>query len=176
MFWAPYKMLPHNQQPRITLPDYQASGITKTIRLLQSPGRNPTILKYGVWWGGTFSSVSVNTSIDKHGCHDSNLGLSTSGPLFTKRTNVCTTRSREVSKPRDLGLIFSSHSEIWQAPQQQHCRNVCQIAERYDHYNIESRGFETSRDLVVRRPSAMRMEAKHRSKRRRPSYHQAVWW
>ena len=30
----------------------------------------------------------------------------------------------------------------------------CQISERYDHYSIQSRGFETSRDLAVRRPPA----------------------
>ena len=31
--------------------------------------------------------------------------------------------------------------------------DVCQISERYDHYNIQSRGFETSRDLAISRPS-----------------------
>ena len=30
------------------------------------------------------------------------------------------------------------------------CRDACQITERYDHYNIQSRYFETSRDLTVR--------------------------
>ena len=30
-------------------------------------------------------------------------------------------------------------------------RDACQISELYDHYNIESRGSETSRDLAVRR-------------------------
>ena len=29
------------------------------------------------------------------------------------------------------------------------CRNACQISERYDHYNIQSRGFETSRALAM---------------------------
>ena len=29
------------------------------------------------------------------------------------------------------------------------CRGACQISKRYVHYNIQSRGFETSRDLVV---------------------------
>ena len=53
-------------------------------------------------------------------------------------------RSREVSKPRDSGLDFSIRSEIWQAPRQQCCRDVCQISERYDNCNIRSRGFETS--------------------------------
>ena len=33
---------------------------------------------------------------------------------------------------------------------------------RYDHYNTQSRGFETSRDLAVRRPSAEWIEAQHR--------------
>ena len=40
------------------------------------------------------------------------------------------------------------------SPRQQRCRDACQIAERYDHYNIQSRGFETSRDLSIRRLTA----------------------
>ena len=41
------------------------------------------------------------------------------------------------SKPRDSRLGFSIRSEIWQAPR------------RCDHYNIQSRGVETSRYLTV---------------------------
>ena len=70
-----------------------------------------------------------------------------------------TTRSREVSKPRDSGLDCCSRSGIWQAPRQQRCRDACQISERFDHYDIKSRGFETSRDLAVRSPSAEWFEA-----------------
>ena len=44
-----------------------------------------------------------------------------------------------------FGLDFSNHSEIWQAPRQQRCRVACQISERYEHYNTQSRGLETSR-------------------------------
>ena len=29
--------------------------------------------------------------------------------------------------------------------------DACQISERYYHYNIQSRGFETSQDLMVKR-------------------------
>ena len=65
-----------------------------------------------------------------------------------------TARSREVSKPRDSGLNFSNRSEIWQVPRQRYCRGACQISERYDHCNIRSCGFETSRDLAVRRLTA----------------------
>ena len=60
-----------------------------------------------------------------------------------------TARSRKVSKPRESGLDTSSHSEIWQAPRQQRCRDACQISKRYYHYNTESRGSETWRDLAV---------------------------
>ena len=35
----------------------------------------------------------------------------------------------------------------------------CQILERYNHYNIQSCGFKTSRGLVVRRLTALRIEA-----------------
>ena len=71
--------------------------------------------------------------------------------LYSLSGRTLTTRSREASKPRDSSLDFSNHSWIWQAPRQQRCRDSCQILERYDHYNIQSRGFETLRDLAVRR-------------------------
>ena len=55
--------------------------------------------------------------------------------------------SREVLKPRDyfndrIGLKF------WQASRQHCCRGACQISERSERYKPESRGLETSRDLV----------------------------
>ena len=60
-------------------------------------------------------------------------------------------RSREVSKPRDWCLELSDCSEIWQAPQQRCCRGACQMSEQCDNSNYQSRGFETSRDLTIRR-------------------------
>ena len=45
-------------------------------------------------------------------------------------------------------------SENWQASRQQRCRDACQISVWNDHYNTQSRGFETSRDLAVRRLTA----------------------
>ena len=60
-----------------------------------------------------------------------------------------TTRSPWVSKPQDSGLNFFNHSEIWKAPRQYHCRDACQISERYKHYNIQCHGFNTSLGLGV---------------------------
>ena len=60
-------------------------------------------------------------------------------------------RSREVSKPRDLYLELFDRSEIWQALRQHCCRCACQISKRYDNLKYQSRGFETSRDLTIRR-------------------------
>ena len=60
-------------------------------------------------------------------------------------------RYRKVSKPRDLYLGLSDRSEIWQAPRQHWCRCACQISKRCDDLNYQSRGFETSRDLTIRR-------------------------
>ena len=37
---------------------------------------------------------------------------------------------------RDSGLHFPSRFEISHVPQQQHCRDACQMLERYDQYNI----------------------------------------
>ena len=65
-----------------------------------------------------------------------------------------TARSREASKVRDSCLNFSNPSEIWQAPRQRCCRDACPISEWYNHYNVQSRGFETSWDLTVRRLTA----------------------
>ena len=62
-----------------------------------------------------------------------------------------TARSREVSKPRDSGLYVSNRFEIWQAPRQQFCRVASQISKRHDHYNMQSRGFETSLGLALGR-------------------------
>ena len=49
-----------------------------------------------------------------------------------------------------FGLTHFNRSEMWQKPQRQPCRDACQFSERYDHYIIQSRGFEVSRDLAVR--------------------------
>ena len=58
-----------------------------------------------------------------------------------------------IMKPQDSWLD-SNRLDIWQAPREQFCRDACHISERYDQYNTQSRGFETSRDLAVRRPPA----------------------
>ena len=94
------------------------------------------------WWGLWFETPS--SSLWRH-C---NVKLWHGGVITSGRL---TARSREVSKPRDSSLDFFNCSEIWQAPRQQRCRDACQISERNDHYNTQSRGFETSRDLSVRR-------------------------
>ena len=74
------------------------------------------------------------------------------GPLLTKRTDVLRqdlVKSR-LLKPQESSLGFSNHSKLWQAPLQPHCQYACQISEWYNHYGIQSRSFETSRDLAVR--------------------------
>ena len=50
-----------------------------------------------------------------------------------------------------FGFRLFHRSEIWQAPRQQRGRDACHISERYNHHNTQSRVFETSRDLAVRR-------------------------
>ena len=56
--------------------------------------------------------------------------------------------SCEVSKSRDSGSGFANHFEIWLASRRQCCWDACQISGRCDSYNIQSGGFETSRDLA----------------------------
>ena len=58
--------------------------------------------------------------------------------------------SSRVSEPPDSCLNYSDRLEIWQAPRQQRCRCARQIAEGYDHYKTQSRGFDTSRFSAVR--------------------------
>ena len=60
-------------------------------------------------------------------------------------------RSCEVLKPWVLYFKLSDHFEIWQAPRQHCCRSACQITERYINSNYQSRGFETSLNLTMRR-------------------------
>ena len=48
------------------------------------------------------------------------------------------------------GLDFSNRSKICQVPRQQRCGDACQSSQRCDHYNIQLRSFETSRDLAAR--------------------------
>ena len=75
-----------------------------------------------------------------------------SGPQFTKRADRrLTARSREASRSRDLYLEWSDRSEIWLAHRQHCCRCACQISDRCDNSNYQSRDSETSRYLTIRR-------------------------
>ena len=74
-------------------------------------------------------------------------------PLVTKRDGRLAARSEEASMSRDSGLNISNRHEIWQAHRQQRCRAACQNSEKYNNYNTQTRGIETSRDLAVRRLS-----------------------
>ena len=47
--------------------------------------------------------------------------------------------------------IKTDRSDIWQAQRQQCCRCARQISKQYDDLNYQSRSFETSRDLTIRR-------------------------
>ena len=60
-------------------------------------------------------------------------------------------RSRKVSKPLDLYLELSDRSKICQEPQQHCCWCDCQISKQYFDLNYQSRGFQTSRDIMIRR-------------------------
>ena len=58
---------------------------------------------------------------------------------------------------RFLFRLFN-RCEIWQASQQRCYWDICQVSKPYYH-NIQSRGFETARDLAVRRLTAQWTEA-----------------
>ena len=71
-----------------------------------------------------------------------NSSLPTGYPLLNGKTSY-----HQISrlKSRYMSSEISYRSDIWQAPRQQCCRGACQISERYDHFNTQSRSFETSR-------------------------------
>ena len=73
------------------------------------------------------------------------------GPFQYARRHLIV-RLREISKllASYLSLKLCDRSDIWQAPGQ-FCRRACQISKRCDNLNYQSRGFETSQDLTIRR-------------------------
>ena len=71
------------------------------------------------------------------------------GPLFTKRSTSYRNISWSLEAARFASRLFQSPWNLTGC-----CRDACQISERYDHYNIQSRSFETSRDRAVKCPSA----------------------
>ena len=87
--------------------------------------------------------VKGSSSIVRH--------YSVSRALLQNPIRRLTVRSHKVSKPRDLYWELSDRSEIYQAPRQQGCRSACKISKRCDNLKYQSRGFETSRDLTIRR-------------------------
>ena len=86
-------------------------------------------------------------------------------PLYRVRDSLhkvvrrLTAKSREVLWPREWMLYWSYRSEIWQAFRQRCCRGAYQISKRLEKSKPQSRCFETSRDLAVRRPYAWWIEA-----------------
>ena len=65
-------------------------------------------------------------------------------------------RSRKVSMARDSGLNLSNNFEIGQAPRLSRCPP---ISGGHNHYNTQSRGYETSQNLAARRPFSQWIEA-----------------
>ena len=74
------------------------------------------------------------------------------GPVLIYPKTRLFVRSRKVSKSRDQLLKCTYHFKIWQAHQQHCCRGTCQISVQYQTIVIyKFWGFETLRDLIVRR-------------------------
>ena len=79
-------------------------------------------------------------------------------PLFIKWMDVLTQDLAKSLKAvrfefrlfHAVALKFARHLDN-SAVEMQRCRDACKMLGQYDQYNIQSRIFETSRDLVVRR-------------------------
>ena len=131
----------------------------QVVTIRQSPGKASQHLKwrYGSHLKDRFPLQGINldhrfrcawTDWDSIGweiirislyvCHDCDINIvCASDTLFTKR--------RDVLPPH---LVKPQSRHIWRLfplPP-----GACQISERYDHYNIESRLFKASRDLAVK--------------------------
>ena len=76
------------------------------------------------------------------------------GPIWWQLPYAFWTSCRQILKPRDSSLDFSKQSKTRHVHRQQRCHDTCRILERCYHYNSQSRGFEISRDLAVRRLTA----------------------
>ena len=100
----------------------KSSNIKELIYIYMRPWN---VLRNGDYW-----------LADRPRCSPSTLGLNS----LSGRTS-----HRKISPS-----LKADRSAIWQAPRQYHCRDACQIAERYYYHNILSRrGCETSRHLTV---------------------------
>ena len=54
---------------------------------------------------------------------------------------------------RDVASELHDRFENWQVFRQQCCRSACQISRQNDNFNTQCRGFDTSRDITIKRPS-----------------------
>ena len=72
------------------------------------------------------------------------------GPRFNTRYDVLSSDLAK-TRNREICIYKPDRSEIWQAPRQHCCRSAWQISKRFDELNYQSRGFETSWDLTIRR-------------------------
>ena len=97
---------------------------------------------------GTISLPSISLTTDKTACYVD--PLRRSGSLFTKQWDVFP-QDFVKSRSREIRVYFPNRFEFWYAARQLRCRDACQISERYDQYDIQPRGIETSRELAVRR-------------------------
>ena len=70
--------------------------------------------------------------------------------LYSLSSKSFIARLCKISKAQDMDSELSDCSAIWQVSQQQCCLGACQIWEGYNNFNVQSNGFEASRDLVVR--------------------------
>ena len=61
-------------------------------------------------------------------------------PVLIRSSPGFTVASTSIGIKQQPGPLFIKRSDM-----------LCQISERYDHDNIQSHGFESSRDLTVRR-------------------------
>ena len=96
--------------------------------------------QFGLLWGSNGNLTNFTVARGRHKCRR----LGVKGGINRWES------FHKNSKPWDSGSDLSNQAEIWEALQQHRCRDACQISERYNQYDTQSRGFETSRYFVAR--------------------------
>ena len=103
-----------------------------------------TKLHVGEWDTKVVNTASSWFEVDSY--------LHSQGPVSISEKTSYYRISQNLEAVRFLFRI-ASRSEIWQPHRHHCCRCACQISKRCDNLNYQSRGFETSRDLTIRRLS-----------------------
>ena len=112
-----------------------------------------TTIPFHIWYYVLAEMPSAKYEFDSENLSDTFISETCPGPLFTKQTDVLP-KDLVKSRSREIGCYNDCIEVKFYMHRQHCCRGTYQISERFEQSKPESRGFETSRDLMVRCPFA----------------------